>query len=521
MPHQHKSTLNLCILIGNSRLSAVRNSLTCLRGDPTVPVTLIEQSPTRVGRQAARYIEKRYGNPVDVVSGGAIQRFGSQWAAADGEAYYSFLPGGDWLSDQALRRISDFAAANQSDFIYVDQDQVNERGHLDHPRFKPDASYDYFIHTDYIGAFLCVRKSTLSNYDGFDLAQYNLARYRLLLLGFMDGKRIDHLAQPLYHTRLDPDEETANGGRMELLDQHFRSAGEEVQITQTGTNAYRTRRQILDEPKVTIIVPFKDKPGLLHTCLEAVITNTRYSNFEVLGISNRSQSASVYRIMEQFRRRDSRIRFEEHNISFNFSALVNYGVDHAEGNYIVLMNNDVSVVNADWLEALLQHGQRRGIGVVGAKLLYPEGTVQHAGLAIQTSGYIGHLHKYYAAGSCGYMKRLTCVQNVSAVTAALCLFSKRLHRELNGFDEERFKIAFNDVDFCLRAAALGYSNIFTPHAIAYHHESFSRGYESTQTKKSRFEREQKVFAELYQQRMQRGDPYYNPNFDQYRDDFSY
>lgn len=513
--------LHLCILVGHAKSSALLDSLACLRYDPTVPVTLIEQPPTRASRQSVHYIEKHYGNPVDVVTGGLVRHFGSQYGTGDEESYFSFLPGGDWLSDQALARISDLAAANRPDFIYVDQDQVNKKGHLNNPRFKPDASFDYFVHSDYIGAFLCIRKSTLAHYGGLDLAHYNLERYRLLLHAFTDGKRIDHLAQPLYHTRLDPDGETAEDGRTKLLQQHFRAAGEKVEITQTGPNTYRTRRKISGNPKVTIVLPFKDKPGLLRQCLDALIANTRYSNFEVLGISNRSQCASVYRVMEEYKRRDSRIRFEEHNISFNFSALVNYGVDRAEGNYIVLMNNDVSVVNEDWLDAMLEHGQRPGIGVVGAKLLYPEGPIQHAGLAVQKSGYIGHLHKYYATDSSGYMNRLTCVHNVSAVTAALCLFSKRLHRRLKGFDEERFKVAFNDVDFCLRAAAQGYSNIFTPHAIAYHHESLSRGYETTQNKKSRFDREQVMFAQLYHRRLEQADPYYNPNFDQYRDDFSY
>lgn len=294
-----------------------------------------------------------------------------------------------------------------------------------------------------------------------------------------------------------------------------------VEIEQIGNNAYQLNRQITGNPKISILIPFKDKPELLKQCLHAIFTRTDYTNFEVIGISNRSQSLTVYELMQDLTAQDRRCQFLECNIPFNFSALVNFGVSKATGEFIVLMNNDITVINTDWLHALLEQGQRTEVGVVGAKLLYPNNTVQHAGISIQQSGYIGHLHKRYDADAKGYMNRLICVQNVSAVTAALCLFKKKLHHQLNGFDEKRFKIAFNDVDFCLRAEAQGFTNIFTPHALAYHHESLSRGYETTEDKKYRFGEEQEHFAELYAQRVSRGDPYYNPNLNQNRDDFSY
>lgn len=200
---------------------------------------------------------------------------------------------------------------------------------------------------------------------------------------------------------------------------------------------------------------------------------------------------------------------------------MNRGVELAAGDYIVLMNNDITVINGEWLDAMLEYGQRDDVGVVGAKLLYPDGSVQHAGLSVQQSGHIGHMHRNFPGDSPGYMNRLICAQTVTAVTAALCLFSKALHRQLHGFDEERFGVALNDVDFCLRAGELGRRSIFTPYALACHHESRSRGYETTARRRSRFAAERAAFWQRHQDRRGRPDPNYNPNLDQYRDDFTY
>ncbi len=510
-------SLNLCILTETADDTDIKTSLSCLRQQPEVAVNLVQPNGRRSLCRVKDFVEKRYRNKVSVIDAGSAGRFGSQCTESEDLSCYIFIPGGDWLSDNALHKIMSTVYSEGAEIVYTDQDLINKKGHLEQPQFKTAPCHEYLAHSDYIGDLFCVRKSTLALYGGIDLNDYYRERYALLLRALSDRRRISHIPEPIYHAR----HRCGTGDLTPVLRNHFKDANPPVDVLPVGANVYRIKRRIPGLPRVTILIPFKDKSGLLKQCLQSVLDKTQYSNYEILGISNRSQSASVYEIMEEYSGLDPRIRFTEYNIPFNFSALVNYGVRQASGEYIVLMNNDIAVLDPDWLGAMLEHGQRAEVGVVGAKLLYPNDTIQHAGLSVQKSGYIGHLHKHYPADSRGYMNRLVCVQRVSAVTAALCLFKKELHRQLQGFDEERFGLAFNDVDFCLRAEALGYSNIFTPFALACHHESLSRGYEIRQSQKLRFNREHTAFWELHHQRRGQPDPYYNPNFDQYRDDFSY
>ena len=513
--------LKLCLLIDRFNIQDLKTSLSCLHRHPEVSVTLIDRSGKHTARSLKSAVGEQYRDRADFVRLSGSSVFGKDHEPDEPLSYWIFLPAGDWLSDDALSKISDIGKKTQPDVIYTDQDFIDENGHLCEPQFKPDAAYEYFLHCDYLGALFCIKQSTLANLGGIDLYHYHAERYRLLLQLFSKQFRIEHLAEPIYHAQ-DPATQIPRPETItSLLEQNFESGDHKVAVKHIEPNVYRLQCEIKGDPKISIIIPFRDKPDLLKQCIDAVISKTDYSNYEIIGISNRSQSLSVYEIMGELSDRDPRVRFVEHNIRFNFSALVNYGVTVATGEYIVLMNNDVTVINSDWLSAMLEHGQRKEIGVVGAKLLYPHGTIQHAGLSIQQSGYIAHLHKHHPAESKGYMNRLICVQNVSAVTGALCLFKTSLHKKLNGFDEDRFKIAFNDVDFCLRAEAMGYSNLFTPYARAYHYESLSRGYENTSERKQRFEQEKKNFAELYQQRLDRSDRFYNPNLNQNRDDFSY
>ena len=514
--------VHVCLLLGRqagaSSLRACKTSLSCLAGHSDVHVTLIQFAGGHGGGHIKHYIETQLKNTVDVTTSEACTPLGGTHSTSELFSFVVFLPAGDWLSDRALDKIDQLVREQQPDIIYTDEDRVDSSGHLTDPLFKPDASPELFLHVDYVGSLLCISKSTLAAYGGIDLTRYQEERYRLLLQAFCDNRVIAHLAEPIYHARSDLRQQFDASA---VLARHCRDQQPDVVVEQVDGNVYRLKRAIIGTPKVSIIIPFRDKPALLRQCLHALTARTDYSNFEVIGISNRSQSITIYELMQALAQHDQRFRFLECNIPFNFSALVNFGVSNATGDYIVLMNNDISVINSDWLHAMLEHGQRAEIGVVGAKLLYPNDTIQHAGISVQRSGYIAHMHKHFAADCKGYMNRLVCVQNVSAVTGALCLFRKSLHQQLNGFDEKRFKIAFNDVDFCLRAEARGYSNIFTPYALAYHHESLSRGYETSKRKKHRFGEEQKNFHTLYAHRMSHGDPYYNPNLNQDRHDFSY
>jgi GT2 family glycosyltransferase len=223
--------------------------------------------------------------------------------------------------------------------------------------------------------------------------------------------------------------------------------------------------------------------------------------------------------MDRLGKLDERVVFHECNIEFNFSKLVNFGVSKAGEGHVVLLNNDIEVITPDWIEGLLEHSQRPEVAAVGGKLYYPNNTIQHAGLAIGLGGYAGHLHKHLRADSPGYFNRLNVIQDVSALTGAMMMVERKKYLEIGSFDETSFGVAYNDVDFCLRARERGYLNVFTPHVEAYHHESASRGYEDDFKKIRRFNREKENLKARHGEALERGDPYYNPNLDRNRDDF--
>ena len=251
---------------------------------------------------------------------------------------------------------------------------------------------------------------------------------------------------------------------------------------------------------------------MLRQCIDALISNTRYDEFRVLGVDNGSVETLTLELKDHYERETEQIRFVSLDEPFNFSQIVNFGVKHAQGEHVVLMNNDIEVINCDWLEAMLEHSQRSEIGAVGAKLYYPDDTIQHAGIAIGIGSYAGHPHKHVEGGYAGYLNRLHNIQNVSAVTGAMMMVKREVYEAVGGFDEHSFKIACNDVDFCLRLRNMGLLNLFTPYARAYHHESVSRGYEDTPEKKIRFNGEVEAFQKRHAEALSVGDPYYNRHF---------
>jgi len=251
------------------------------------------------------------------------------------------------------------------------------------------------------------------------------------------------------------------------------------------------------------------------------LDKSSYTNYEIIGISNNSEEAETFKMMKHLEERDPRVSFYEYNVDFNYSDINNHGVNtYAKGEHILLLNNDIEVISPDWIEAMLEFSQRDDVGCVGAKLYYPNDTVQHAGIIIGLGGYAGHSHKMYPRDNPGYFNRLNVVQNVSALTAACLMIKKSIYTDLNGLDAYDFKVAYNDVDFCLRVLEKGYLNIFTPFAEMYHHESITRGYETTPEKKARFHEEKRLLGKRHTKILTEGDPYYNPNLTLDKEDFS-
>ena len=404
--------------------------------------------------------------------------------------------------------------------IYSDEDKMDMQGNRLEPFFKPDYSPDFLSTNNYICHFSVIKKALIDGFGGFREGLDGSQDHDVILRAAHEGERVVHIPKILYHWRKIPGSTAVvydaksyawEAGRKAIEDQLSKNEdGVKVDFgSLKGT--YRVSREIKGEPLVSIIVPFKDKPELLDSCLNSILNLSSYKNFEIIGVSNNSEQADTFSKMQAFSEADARVRFVQHNVPFNFSAICNHGVKQSKGDYILLLNNDIEILTVDWLEQLLQHAQRPEVGAVGGKLLYPYGRIQHAGIVVGMVGAAGHPHKFFPNDHIGYHGRLHMVHNVSAVTGAMLMVSRAKYDQVNGLDEDNLAVAYNDVDFCLKLLQHDYYNVFTPYLEATHHESISRGYEDTDEKMQRLLTEQAHFLEQWKELIERGDPYYNPN----------
>lgn len=413
--------------------------------------------------------------------------------------------------------------------IYSDEDKMDTQGNRLEPFFKPDYSPDLLDTNNYICHFTVIKKSIADQIGGFRKGFDGSQDHDIILRAIAASPSVVHIPKILYHWRKIPGSTAVEynaksyaweAGRKAVEDARARVDDNTSVELGVMNGTYRVYRKIRGNPLVSIVIPFKDKPELLDACLNSILNATDYQNYEVIGVSNDSVENATFKTMDDFCQRDDRIRFIEKNTEFNFSAICNYGVKHANGEYILLLNNDVTVEDGQWLERLLEHAQRPEVGAVGGKLVFPNGQIQHAGIVAGMVGAAGHPHKFFPDGHIGYHGRLYMVSNVSAVTGAMMMLSKANFLEVGGLDEDHLAVAYNDVDLCLKLLDAGYLNIFTPHCRAIHHESLSRGYEDTEEKLARLKSEQAHFLEKWQDFLAKGDPYYNPNLSLLNERFS-
>ena len=448
---------------------------------------------------------------------------------ASGE-YLSLLDNDDELTPDALYEMVKAINNTDADFLYSDEDFIDTKGVCSNPHFKPDFSPDLLLSHNYITHLSCFKKELFDSVGGFRSEYDGSQDFDLFLRMSEKVDYIHHIPKVLYHWRMLETSTSANSqakpeaisrSKMLLEETLERRGIKATVIPQDMDHYYRVKYEIEGNPLVSIIIPFKDKPELLDTCIKSLLKFTTYQNFEVIGVSNNSEEKSTFSLMKELEALDPRVKFYEYNEPFNYAQINNYAVDnYAKGEHILLLNNDIEIIHEDWLEAMLEHSQREEIGCVGAKLLYPNNTIQHAGIIIGLGGYAGHSHKHYPRESAGYFNRLNSIQNLSAVTAACLMIKKSIYKEVDGMDEVKFKVAYNDVDFCLRVREKRYLNIYTPYATMYHHESITRGYETTPEKIERFQREKDALYERHKKILTEGDPYYNPNLCHDKEDFS-
>ena len=478
--------------------------------------------------------------------------------------YVGFLDHDDILSEEALFQV--VKVINQdlkTDFIYTDEDKIDENYERFEPYFKPDYSPETLECNNYITHFVVVKKEIIEKIGKLN-SEFNGAQdFDFVLRATKVANKIKHISKILYHWRVHKNStayiaDTKNyafeaGKKVIEADLKREGKSATVEFGQEVPGIYKIKYEVIGNPKVSILIPNKDNIKLLKKCITSILKFTTYENYEINIIENNSEKKETFKYYEELVK-NSKIKilnFNKHTIfdingekslenktlnkgleknnieknienietkenelqkvsEFNYSALINFGVKNVDGEFVLQLNNDTKLITKDWLEIFIGYAQNSEIGAVGARLYYEDKTIQHAGIIVGVSGIAGNALVNLPYGKHAYFGREAATRNVLAVTGA-CLFARRsLYYEVGFMDEKEFKVAFNDVDFCLKLYENGYRNVYNPYIELIHYESKSRGYEISEEKEERFEKEANNFKRKWSKYI-KYDPYYNKN----------
>ena len=440
--------------------------------------------------------------------------------------FVAFMDHDDLLAEHALYHVAALLERRpDTDLIYSDEDKIDARGRRSQPHFKAEWNADLMLGQNVVNHLAVYRRSLVEELggvrEGFEGAQdHDLALRAAERIG---PGRIGHIPWVLYHWRWrgrqgsfsrNWAERCAEAARRAVAEHLARTDQTGATVThQPGAARWLRVTRAVPEPRplVSIIVPTRDRLDLLARCAEGVLQGTDYAPLELMIVDNGSVEPATLAHFEALKA-DPRVRILPAPGPFNFSALMNRAVAEARGEIILLLNNDISMIGRDWLSEMVSHAVRPGVGAVGARLLYPDGTVQHAGVALGIGGVAGHLHVGAPGQHAGYQGHLKLTRNVSAVTAACLAMRRSIWDEVGGMDAERLTVAFNDVDLCLKIRAAGYDIVWTPFAELYHHESASRGLDLEPAAAARFQAEIATMRERWGDVLD-NDPFYGPVFD--------
>lgn len=428
----------------------------------------------------------------------------------------------DTLTEDALYECA--KAINQDplvDALYSDEDKLDMDGQaLFDPHFKPDFNEDLLTSVNYICHLFVVKRELAAAVGGFDAAFDGAQDYDFIFRCTEKARRIGHIPKVLYHWRCHMNSTASNpesklyafeaGAR--AIKAHFQRMQIPVDSVDKGVDfgIYHIRFHLEEEPLVSVIIPNKDHTPDLELCLTSLCDQGTYKNLEVIVVENNSTDPETFLYYERLQKKRSYVKVVTWEKGFNFSAINNFGVKHSKGEYLLFLNNDVQVIEPDLIREMLGYAIRPDVGAVGARLLYQDDTIQHAGVVIGFGGIAGHTFIGLHQAENSYFHRAMCAQDYSAVTAA-CMMSKRsLFDQVGGFREE-LAVAFNDIDYCLKLRKLEKKIVYNPYALLYHYESKSRGLEDTPEKVERFNREVARFIGYWPDIVIGGDPYYNPN----------
>jgi O-antigen biosynthesis protein len=442
---------------------------------------------------------------------------GEALAMARGE-FVGLLDHDDELTPDALWEVtSRLNRIPEIDLLYSDEDKLTGDGARVEPFFKPDWSPDLLLSMNYITHFAVYRRSLLQAIGGFRPGYEGAQDYDLLLRFTEKTDRIAHIPKILYHWRMSFSSAAGSAGAKLYASESGRRAikdalkrrGHNASVEVLSPGRYRARFEIHKSPLVSIIIPTKDQARLLQQCVASIEAKTSYHPYEIIIVDNNSTEPEMLHCLGALSERHRVLRYPQ---SFNFSAINNFAVGQAEGEHLLFLNDDTQVIGGDWLAALVEQAQRPEVGAIGAKLLYPDNRIQHAGVIVGIFGGAGHAFRKLPNNRTSYFDLADLTRNCSAVTAACMMVPRKVFSRVGGFDEE-LKVVYNDVDLCLRIRKQGYLVLYTPFAVLYHFESATRG-------RLRPTKEEELFNRRWGDAIRLRDPYYNPSLTLTREDWS-
>ena len=450
---------------------------------------------------------------------GIAENTNRAFAMAKGE-FMGLLDHDDLLAPNALYEIVNALNEHeQADAVYTDEDKVTaELDEHFQPHLKPDFNIDLLRSNNYICHFFVVRRQLVEEVGGFRREFDGAQDYDFIFRCVEKAREVVHVPEILYHWRTHK-ASTADNPASKMyafeagkraIEAHLERTGQKGIVTHTpDLGFFRVQYPVQGNPMVTIIIPNKDEKESLEACLRSIREKTAYENYEILIIENNSVSEEIFAYYKEIEK-DPKIRVLRWEKEFNYAAINNFGVKHAKGDYLLFLNNDVTVITPDWIEEMLGMCQREEVGAVGVKLLYPDNTIQHAGCVIGIGGIAGHMFVDMPANRTGYLHKASIIQDMSAVTAACMMMKRTAFEEAGGFTE-KLAVAFNDVDLCLKVRKSGRLIVYDPYVQLYHMESKTRGAEDSEAKVRRFQEEIEYMREHWIDILKNGDPYYNKN----------
>lgn len=451
---------------------------------------------------------------------GIAQNTNAGIEASTGE-FIAFLDHDDFLEPDALFCYVDALNKDKTiDVFYSDEDKTDEyAAHYFYPHFKSDFNIDLLHANNYMCHFLAVRKSLVDTVGGLNEKFDGAQDYDFVLRLTEHTKKIYHCPRILYHWRCSNQSTAANQGNKmyaihagkAALNAHYKRLGWNARAQEGAVDGwYQTKFTLKEEPLVSILIPNKDHTDDLDVCLNSFFERADYQNYEFIIIENNSVLPETFAYYEKIEKEHDNVKVVYWEAGFNYSAINNFGFKFAKGDYIMLLNNDVELITPDIFQSMLGFCMRPEVGIVGAKLLYNDHTVQHAGVLVGAGGLADHVFKGIHEDDPGYMGRAISSQDVSAVTAACLLVKRSVYEEVGGLEDE-FQVAFNDVDFCLKVRKAGYLIVYDADVKLFHYESKSRGMEDTTERFIRFGNEMMLLNSKWDILSTFVDPYYNPN----------